>query len=179
MEIDDAWHLAEILKHNGEKILPINFVNGGAFLQSDTTPLQVVMNVAGNPVDYRHTAFNIPIVHHRVNEVITKWDETAIQRIPVIVGAKITGYEILNITRLSACLDFTRADYVTYPDDYEDEPEKSGKVRWIANVVIEPDKVKGQHIFRLEEWPVIIIVSQPLRAELERNGFTGLRFKSI
>ncbi len=173
MEIKGAWYLNDIVDEQGQEILASHFNQGKVF--DSAKQLTVLLNVVGNPVDFRLTTFASPIVSNAFADIVESFDPQAIQRIPVTVAPSTTGYEILNILTMLKCLDYehTKIEYYT---DKDSIPELVGQIEAIWNITIKPEIAEGHHIFRLAEWWVIIVVSEDLKRALEEKGFTGMKF---
>lgn len=172
LEIPGKWYLNHILGPDGKKILPSTFIQGRPV---DPLPeLTIIPNVVGNPIDFTLTTFQVPVVSSAFAEIIAVMDAEAIQRIPVTISPSTAGFEILNVIRTVACFDYEKSRFTTYGEYHP--MEKQGKISAIVDLRIFPEKTKGYHIFRLEEWILAIIVSETLKNVLEKEGLIGMKF---
>jgi hypothetical protein len=165
--IPNAWYLAEVKTDRGKEVLSSNFNQGQPF--NNTINLHVVANVAGNPVDWRETAFGVPIASRAVSEAINRIAPESIQRIPVAVPPVESGFEIINILDTARCLDYERTMI--------SRSTLTGHISSLARIRIVPEAAQGLHIFRLSEFVHAIIVSDLMKTSLECCNFTGLQFQ--
>ena len=172
LEIPGKWYLSDILGPNRKEVMPSTF-NAG-FPVDPIPGLTVIPNVTGNPIDFTLTTFQVPIVSSAFAEVVEAMDAEAIQRIPVTIFPSFTGFEILNVIRTVACLDYEKSRFTIYGEFHP--VEKQGKISAIVDLRILPEKAEGYHIFRLAEWILAIIVSETLKNALEKEGFIGMKF---
>ncbi len=180
IEIPDAWYLSTIENAKGEEILPINFSKGMFFDKPESEDIVIKQYISGQPVDYRHTTLNIPVVSDKVIAIVQAIDKNAVQFIPVkVIGGGnehiSSGFYIMNVLLNIKCLDYDKTQIETYSFP----PEKVGQISSIYNIKILPNKAGNHHIFRLAEWHTIIIISQFMKEALETNGLTGLLFMPL
>jgi len=176
-EIEKAWYLSKIMYSDNEYIPDFYFISAHRFNLESGRNVKVIQSVEGYPVDFRLTAFGVPVVSKSFADVVQSFDGNAVQRIPVEIDYFQTDYEILNILDAQECID----DKQTYVQRYtaETNSDKVGEIHFLGDIKIVPEAVKGHHIFRLDEWKIIIIVSNALKQALESNHFIGMRFVPV
>jgi len=179
IEMPDAWYLECVKDSTGREILPVVFRHGHRFeAVSDVHPYVEVL-IAGQPADFRYTVGGVPISSKRFGEIVQRIAPTDIQRIPVAVrlrnGSEYSseGYEILNVLAVLECLDIAHSKVSRYPQTHWDR-EKVGNIAAVTRLKILPERAAGHHIFRLAEWPTIIVISEKLRDAFCEAGLTGL-----
>jgi|GEM_PF-1724528 len=78
-------------------------------------------------------------------------------------------YWLVNLLNNVACFDWEKSDYTLY-----DETLVGRKaINSIEKLAIKEEKVNGRNIFRIEEKPVSIYISQKLKDAMEEHGITG------
>lgn len=85
-------------------------------------------------------------------------------------------YWIFNLLSVIDAMDMSQSDYTVYP---ESAGKLAGKMRKIKQLVLDEDKLQGVHMFRLKNRPTYVFVSEELKAKLENEGVTGIRFSEI
>jgi hypothetical protein len=165
------WFLAEIRDEDGKEVLNNNFCAATTYFGSKK--LTVFQSTKGHGPDFSMTAFGVPIVNKAFADVVMSMAPTAIQLLPVEVDGAGDGFYILNIISEVACVDYEKTVVQRYTPDI-DPPEMVGKIHSLYNITIHPDLASGYHIFRLEEWGAIIIISQELKDLFEQHRFTGM-----
>ena len=150
---------------------------------SPVMPLDVSVKKIGRPVDYNFASFNIPIVSARLGQIIDEIAPLDIQRIPVNMSA-VGEWEVLNVLHKVDCLDRRRSIIQYFPSDPADPeviqyPHRAGKPRGVVKLVIDPQRVHDRHIFRIQDWTVVVIISNVLKQSFESAGVTGIHYRSV
>ncbi len=130
----------------------------------------------GHPEDFLGNALGWPVFSPKVKEIIRNRDGQAVQFLPITVvnpvtGARLTDYVVANILRLMPALDKRRADYREDPD-YPEFPI-------ILKVALKQESVTGVDIFRLQEQPALVFVSERLRDALRAADVSGFKFVEV
>lgn len=177
-----AWFLADVINEHQKILLSSHFTTAVFFDQTPHGKLKVTQSVEGIPVDFRMTYLAIPIVSAALAQVIESVAPDAIQRIPVsivkenedVIVAE-NGYEILNILVKVECVDLVSTHVLRY-SELDEPPEKRGQIKALIHLKILPEKAQPHHIFLLEEWIVVAVISEVLKTKIEEQGFTGVLF---
>jgi len=90
-----------------------------------------------------------------------------------------TDFEVLNVLRVIRCLDESRSEFVNGP--------RRIIVRiWPASIDRSPDCTSmflafptNAHLFRIEHWLIALVVSDEVRAAMEKAGCFGARFQDV
>lgn len=124
-------------------------------------------------------AFGIIVVSRRLGETIGSVADSQIQRIPVSIRGHDGEWDILNVLRLVDCLDHNRSVITSYyPEDFH-RREYAGTPSGIIRLIIDPDRVGDEHIFRIKDWDGPVIVSECLRDAVEESATIGVRFQQV
>jgi|GEM_PF-5768556 len=175
--IDDQWYLSNIVNSGGKIFYNEIFRKGQKLNLAYQPTIEIIRS--GPPLDFTMTAFGVPVVSAQFADLVINACHNCIERIPVIIGNQIEGWEILNILPILSCVDHAQ----TYVGRYAEElkasaPDLVGKIQYLANIKIIPPKV-DTHLFRLVEWDIVIIVSEILKREIEAANFSGCSFVAV
>lgn len=126
----------------------------------------------GKVRDYMTTVGGIPIVSERAAEVLRSVAERDIQLIPahVIPAPLDDSLYILNVLHRIDCLDEKNSLISGYRG-----PKKLGGV---IEPSIDESKVKEQRLFRIDSWPVLVIVREAIVQAFTAANLTGARFEA-
>ncbi len=174
--IHGIWFLAEIRDEDGKEVLGINFSTAIPYFESKK--LTVFQSTKGQGPDFSMTAWGVPIVSQAFADVVESMALTSIQLLPVEVDGAGDGFYILNVISKVACVDYEKTIVQRYTPDI-DPPERVGKIHPLYNITINPELASGNHIFRLEEWDIILIISDELKETLEQQNLTGIYLKPV
>ncbi len=141
--------------------------------------LRIPVNHSGRALDFTLAGFNIPVVHARTAEVFSRLAPSDVQFLPVEVQGQPEQFCILVATRLIRCIDDAACTEVELWTPEDGRPDKLGQYRDVYGLRIDASKVGEARVFRTWGWSVALIVSEDIKAALERNGATGMRFKEV
>jgi hypothetical protein len=129
--------------------------------------------------DLNITCFNTIVVSERVAASIDTAAHSEIQLIPVRIEGDPDSWQILNPLTIVDCIDYQRSIITDfYPDAFEDVT-RAGKPRGILRLTIHPQSIGDNHIFRVKNWTVAVIVSELIKGVLEEEWAIGLRFDPV
>jgi hypothetical protein len=169
-----CWVLGSLRDESGQPVDERLFIRGekvelnGALLFS--------VSLEGRPVDYTRAIFNVPVVRPRVADLIEAQGPNQIQRIAVQVDGHAEPFEIVNILRKLDCIDTTITKIRTWTR--AEIPRLEGTYKAVDWLRIDREKARGAHIFRIDEWPIPVIVSQQMRESFEEAGITGITYEA-
>lgn len=76
-------------------------------------------------------------------------------------------YLVANVVGKYACVDHAKSELEYFSD---------GDIQFIDKLVLDLDpSIDYGHIFRLSEFPPVLVISEPLKLKLESSGVTGLK----
>ncbi|MBU3661258.1 MAG: hypothetical protein FGM14_15405 [Flavobacteriales bacterium] len=123
-----------------------------------------VKRVSGPFPDLMGSSYSQPLVSDKLKEILLQFiPNTQIQFLPVKVHKKT--YWLLNVLNNLSCFDWDRSVYTTY---------SSGVLRKVKKGVLKSELLDGIDIFRVEEKPIDIFISEKLKTALEENNITGI-----
>lgn len=111
-----------------------------------------------------------PIVSEKFVQLLKSLPVDNYQLFPVVVkfpGRQITGHYILNIVGRISCIDVAASDCKMYKNS----------IMRIKRLVLKADLAKNLDLFRPEEFPLAIIISERIKQGLESGSLTGMLIK--
>lgn len=174
VHVHGRWYLGEI----------INRIDGSTVqLWSGTRMdkpvlLETEITHPGKPLDYDSTTFGNPIARKPLAEALATIAGNDLQLLPVsIAGYK--NFEVLNILRVIRCLDEKTSEFMKWTE-HDHRADKAGQYRMVTKLKVDPSQIPSDaHIFRIEGWHVVIIVSEETKALMERCGCLGAKFHLV
>lgn len=143
-----------------------------------TSPLYVSKRREGMPLSFTFADSDMPVVTEAIAKVLSQVAGKDLQRFPVQVEDSRERFEIINVTSLVTCLDANRSE-IEWWTEADCRPDKVGKARMVTGLTIDPQRVGDHHIFRPTEWDLVIIVSDVVKAALEIQNVSGVRFREV
>lgn len=136
----------------------------------------------GVPDDVLQNHLLLPIFSEKMRNILFENDIKDIQYLPIQVfrlnGEPITGYAIANILSVAPALDLERAGYYVIPHDHINVKQR-GKIGAIHKFVLHQSKLGDFDIFRLQEHPYVIILSERFVKIYKKHKLTGWVFKEV
>ncbi len=176
--VPGCWALGVPTDSRGQEIEdPWAFTDGSAV--PSLGRLTVPIDRPGKPVDFSLAGFAAPVVHVRVASLLAELAPTDVQLLPVDIQGQPEQFCILVATRLVRCIDDEASGAVEYWRPEDGRPEKVGQYRKVSGMRIDASKVGGVKVFRTWGWSVALVISEEIKAGLERMGATGTAFKEL
>jgi hypothetical protein len=101
-----------------------------------------------------------------------------VERLPVTIGEH-GDFVALNAARKVACVDETRSVFSKWTKD-DHRPDLAGHYRSIGELHLSGNMVPGDaHFFRVEGWPVGLIVSATVKDAMEQARCVGAKFIDV
>ncbi|OJH34527.1 imm11 family protein [Cystobacter ferrugineus] len=120
-----------------------------------------------------------PIANEQVARAFRELAPDDVQLFPVDVEGTPERYYIVNATRSFKCVDEKNSREVqVYPPDGA-VPERVGEYRSISGLRIDTSKIENARVFRPMGWEVALVVSEEIKARIERIGNTGVYFNRV
>ncbi|WP_164020298.1 hypothetical protein [Pyxidicoccus trucidator] len=142
-------------------------------------PLKFPVDVPGRALDFSLAAFGIPVIHVRVASLLAQLAPSDVQILPVEIQGQPDEFCILVATKLIRCIDDAACREVERWTPEDERPEKVGQYRDISGLRIDPLKVGEAKVFRLWGWSIALVVSEEIKAALDRIGATGTKFTEV
>jgi hypothetical protein len=142
-------------------------------------PLKFPVDVPGKALDFSIAAFGTPVIHVRVASLLAQMAPSDVQIFPVEIQGQPDQFCILVATKLIRCIDDAACREVERWTPEDGRPEKVGQYRDISGLRIDPLKVGEAKVFRTWGWSIALIVSEEIKAALDRIGATGTKFTEV
>jgi hypothetical protein len=175
--IPGRWHLERPLDERGQEI-PTWLFDRGEPVRVEGR-IRIPINISGNALGFSLlTSGPVPVVHAKAAAIFAELAPNDVQLIPVEVEGQNDPYFLLNITRVVKCIDDEASGQVRYVTPEHELPEQLGQYRFVLDMRIDPSKVGDARVFRTWGW-LAMIVSEDIKAALERLGVTGTKFTPV
>ena len=178
MSSPERWVLDDTLDAQGNRV--------GARLYLNERPvrfdghLRVPILHPGNPLDFSFAdSGDFPVVTEKVASTLAELAPGDVQLYPAVVDSRPEPYFLVNVARLVRCIDDKTSEEVLYWKLEDNRPELLGHYRSVLGIRIDPSKVSDAKVFRTWGYPQALLVSEDVKAALERTGATGLEFREV
>lgn len=176
--IADAWFLGAPVNKDGVEVDPRSFT-GSRFFNFTDSPGLLPQKRHGRSLAVNFGAFDMPVLDAVFLDELEKNFALNIQRIPVkIQDFDGKRFEIVSVLSLLAALDRQRSKYTCWTADSA-RPDRIGELRWVSQIVINHSIANGHDLFRLEGWPIALIVSERFKLFVEQAGAEGCLFDPL
>ena len=126
--------------------------------------------------DRLFNAANFLIFSEKLRDLLESNCISGIQYLPVKVfrydKSLVSGYSVVNTLQALPALDVNRSELSMCRF-----PRGTKEISWIKKAVFKPEIIEGVDIFRLQEFPVSLYVSERFKTVFEKNKCTGFDFR--
>jgi hypothetical protein len=172
----DQWFLNDPVAADGSEILPEDFVTHGRY--HGTLPVRLSVGNPGRELAFNLGPYEMPVVESSLSETIRQIAPNAAEFFPVRINGARGRYEIMNVYRSVECLDETHSIFTRWgPED--ERPDRTGSLKMISRIIIDPKRAKGSHLFRITGWPLALLVSERLKCAIEGTPNLGILFGPV
>jgi hypothetical protein len=180
LEFPKRWHLKMPVCIEEKDEYAWEFNTGSKVCYYDKKHFKIDLQYEGEILDFTFAGFDIPIVQKRVGEIIQDICENDIQRIPIIVeGREFLNFDILNIISKVDCIDREKSQYTLWSED-DGREDIVGHYKEVYPLHIKPSLIpKNCHIFRIDKYESVIVVSEILKNKLENMDIKGITFQQL
>lgn len=141
----------------------------------------------GVHVDYNLAGYaSVPVVSEifknallGLPEVDEPYYHVVFEQVKITNSELATDYFAMIIETQLDCVDESKSDFKKYAINDPVRPDRAGEYSAFFNLVIDPSKTEGKHIFRVKKHLGAIIVSEEVKDRLEAAGITGAVFESV
>ncbi|WP_240358628.1 imm11 family protein [Myxococcus vastator] len=173
------WYLGDPLTKQGHELENFREFSSGRPSQVSSR-LTVPIDESGRRLDFCTAgAGATPVVHIRAATLFAEMAPNDVQLIPVDINGCPDEYLILVATRLVRCIDDEASEEVLYWKPEDERPDKLGMYRSVFGMRIDPTKVGDAKVFRTWGWSGVLVVSEDIKAALERANITGAAFEEV
>lgn len=173
------WFIATPTLASGEKLKVPRMFRGGRRLPG-TGPLKAAVKQQGERRSFMFVgAEGIPVGNEQVASVFRELASDDVQLFPVEVVGESGQYFIVNAVKTPECIDEAKCREVHVYTQEDSAPERMGNYRWIYGLRIDPLKTEGAHVFRPARFTPAFIVTEEVKAALERVGNLAVSFERV
>jgi hypothetical protein len=130
----------------------------------------------GRRPEFAFGAFDMPVVAPQLGNRLRDLAPEAVELIPAIAGG--TECHILNVFDCVDCIDEDRTVGEKWPAD-SPRADRIGQYRTIVHLFLDPRRVSGRHIFRVQGWQVALVISDRVVEQLSRRDLDGIRLLPV
>lgn len=157
-----------------EAIDPYEWMSGKKMPAPEGNPLRVMLTRGSGSYRGGIIGASLTLFSDQLKEALSKLNIDNIDYYPVLLenpdsGAVEAGYWLANVIDLVACVDVAKSVIVERP---------SGGKGSLESFTVDPEKAKGNRLFRLAENPTLIVIDQDLRQSLEDMKIGGVRMRA-
>ncbi|WP_171383906.1 imm11 family protein [Vibrio europaeus] len=97
-----------------------------------------------------------------------------------IIGASLRKqFYVMSITNEIECIDEEKSEFQKFEINDPVRPDKAGEYRGFFKMVVSPEKIAGNSIFRVKGFNASIVVCESVKNRLESAGISGIKFKRV
>jgi hypothetical protein len=173
VHVPSRWHLGEIMLTDGAQ----PDLTGGVTI-SLSAELFVEVTHRGQPLDFCLTSFAVPVARGALAAAIASIAGSDIQRIRLHVEG-YSGFEVLNAVRVVQCLDENKSAFVKWTAR-DHRLDLIGQYQDVMKLCLNPTFIPDDaHFFRVQGWPIGLIVSERVKVAMENIGCLGAKFQQV
>ena len=165
IEADDNW-----LFTNGQKVNQLSLAKN----------LHINVSQDGKAMDYTtNEAFSIPIVSERIKMRLDGMND--LQFIPVKIDGKEVdlSYYIMVVTNKKNYVNEDLSEFGKFVDNDPIRPDKVGHYSWFTKLIVDPAKINGEDVFRIDKGELYLVVSEKIKKAFEDINATGAKFIEV
>lgn len=173
------WDLGDLQDEHGQEVDdPYMFAAGRPIAIQGH--LSAPIDEPGRRLDFCTAGLGVaPVVHVRVATLFAELAPDDVQLVPVAIKGHLDMYQVLVATKLIRCIDDNASAEVRYWKPEHGQPERVGDYKSVIGMRIDTSKVGDAKVFRTRGWAVALIVSEDIKAALERERTTGAKFTEV
>ena len=169
----NRWYLGDI-NVNDDWI----FIKGQPLDENEFKNLTVKVYQKGSEMDFTETnVFTAPVVSEKFTEWLYEYMDE-VQLLPVKIHNTSQRYFIMVVKNKIDCVDESKSSFTKFKKGDAVRPDLAGDYSSFKILKINPTIV-DKSIFRLDKFPLYIIVNESLKNKLEKACITGVKFKLI
>lgn len=173
VHIASRWHLGDVRLSDGADV---RLLSGKRL--SLLAPATVEVTVKGRPLEFCLTSFAAPIAVTSLAQAMANLAGPDLEVVPVRIDER-GEYAAVNATRVIPCIDETRSVCMKWTKR-DHRADLAGQYRMVGNLHIVARAVPSDvHVFRIDGWPVALVVSEAMKLAMEKQGCFGAKFTDV
>jgi hypothetical protein len=159
----DRWYLGSPLTTAGEELDARMFAVGQPVVNPGVLRLPITRQGAAQ--EFTMADFDMPVLAMSFVDHLWRVARGDFQAWPVVIDGESTAYSIINVVRVVDALDESRSAVARWPADAP-LADLAGTYLTVSDIHIDPSRVRGEQMFRLDGWLSALIVSERVGAVL-------------
>lgn len=187
LHVEERWHLGSAVSTiSNEPIYCWPLVSGQPIAPNEFKAIDFPIQYDGPRLTFTFASWiGVPVVHRSIADIVAAKGGRSVKLLPCLIGGRDLEVFVLAVEKLIACLNVEGSEVTYYTrEDFDDasdlQVEKIGTVKDIR--VLKVDKTKlgeDDHIFRLAESPMRLIISEELKNALLDQTISGVTFAEV
>ncbi|MFO0820019.1 MAG: hypothetical protein U1A77_18865 [Pirellulales bacterium] len=170
-EIGPQWYLGKPIDRGGTEIQAVQFTSGQSY--RGPPPHSVKIYQAGPPTEVSFGWMNLPVFSDSARSAIESVAAQDCEFFTIDIQGTGRPWHILNAIALVDCFDVNRSEF-----EQEGEGDQA-EYDWVYKLVIDPARVGPHELFRIRGYALDLIVSEKVKAAIERLPRHGVSFKCV
>jgi hypothetical protein len=142
--------------------------------------LKIRLRNTGNALDFSFAGYaGVPVISFKALQALSGLDGFTALVAKVEGFVQETSYYALHVWDVADCVDEKLSRFEKFQVDDPVRPDLAGQYSAFFDLVVEPDRAEGKHLFRLTGSGNEIIVSEEVKIRLEAAGAVGAVFRSV
>jgi len=143
-------------------------------------PLVAEVCREGRATAFTVSAFNAPVASVRLANAMSAVAGSDVQCIPIMIPGQIGTMRVLNALRVVRCIDEMRSEFCKFTVDDDVRPDLAGQYSSVPLLIVDPRLIPPDaHFFRVEDFKVVLLVSEHVKDAMERVGCVGATFGDV
>jgi len=176
LNVPRRWFLGNLRDRQGVEVDPGLFTIGRSVENLDECIIDV--RDGKKALGFTFSDFDAPVVDATVLALLKELCGRSIQTIPVAVSGHRDRYWMLNVTTVVDCIDESATEIERWTAD-DEEPERVGQIRGLANLTIDPARAAGAELFRPKGWEIQLLASSRVHDAMTRAKVAGVQFVPV
>lgn len=176
--IANRWHLSTVLNVDNWLLARPPMLGMNDPLRQQVFDIE--LRQAGFALDYSLAGYaGVPVVSFKALQAVAGLD--GFTAIPAKINGfqQTTSYYVLHLWDEEDCVDEEVSSFEKYQVDDPVRPDLAGNYCAFFKLVVDPDRTRGKHMFRLARSGPEVIVSEEVKRRFEDAGVTGAVFESV
>jgi len=179
INVPGRWYLGDIMHVDNwlYRNPPIDF------MESSMSTMKLYKD--GDEIDFTLTErYSVPIVSEDfvfalagIEEVDQPFRGVIFNEVSIVGKSSFKKYFTMAIETQVDCIDESRSEFKKFEVNDPVRPDLAGEYSAFYKLVLNSDKIKNVHLFRLKKYLSAIIVSGEVKSRLELSGITGVVFE--
>ena len=171
IDFPNRWYLGDV-----------SFVDNWQLLSCVDSELeyQVQLWRVGEPMDFTcNEAYGVCIVSSSFKEALVGINGVNFAKANIIEASSNKQFYVMSVTNEIECIDEEKSEFQKFEINDPVRPDKAGEYRGFFKMVVSPEKIAGNSVFRVKGFNVSIVVNELVKNKLESAGISGIKFKCV